>query len=404
MQTDRRSVLRAGGVLAAMGMTGLAGCSGIMGGGEPPGPADYRYDPSAIAEAKNKFFGTVDYAGLYEQREYFPESTRKSFESSEDSPVSPENVDTMTGVGGAQITVGEGTSTAVFGSIVVLGSFPGSAIESNLKDDGATKLEEYEGFTLYENAGSAADSDIASNQNTTAVAAVRDGVVIAGVAGSQGEAATDVTSEQAARTMIDAANGNVDRLEPNSETAKQLGERFGDSSVMFGVEIDPGLITALEAMSGQGQSSMSTQFVQGLTAGGFGMTVDGETTTMEGALLYEDATAAEESGVVELVDLTSEQLVAENEGLDTFEAEYADNAAVLTIEGKTETIFEEGTSATGAGTDASVSPVSESATLGLSSVTGPANIDLSSVTDTTHLDLSSVTEPATIDLSAVTEL
>ncbi len=342
MPTDRRSVLKTGGVVAALGVTGLAGCSGLIGGGgSDPGPADYQYDPSVLAETENKFFGTLDYAGLYEQRENFPESSQESFESSEDSPVDPGDIDSVTGVGGAQISIAEGSSTSVFGSVVVLGSFEQSTVESDIQDDGAEQIGEYEGFTLYENAGEATDSGFSEDDSTTAVAAVREGVLIVGVAGTEGEAATDVSSEQAARTMIDAGNGDADRLEPNSERAQQLGERFGESTMMVGGQIDPGLV---EAAMQQSQGGTQTQFINGVRAGGFGMTVDGETTTMEVVLLYEDAGTAEESGVVELVDLTSEQAVEENPGLDTFEAEYDGDAAVVTIGGDTETIFEAGSS------------------------------------------------------------
>lgn len=362
MQTNRRSVLKAGGLLAALGTTGLAGCSGILGGGDDSGPAGYRYDPSVLVETENKFFGMVDYAGLYEAREHFPESTRESFESADDSPVPPEEIDSFTGVGGAQISMGDTSSTSVFGSMALLGSFGMDAVQTDLEDDGAEQVGEYEGFTLYENAGGSSPSNIAQG-DTTAVAAVREGVAIFGAGGSSGEASTSVTGRQAAETMIDAGNGDVDRLEPNSERARQLAERVGESNVVVGGQIDPELVeTAMQ----QSQGGMQTQFVEGIRAGGFGMTVDGATTTMNVVLLYTDAGRAEESGVQELADLASQQAVENNPGLDSVEAEYDGNAAVVTVEGETETIFEEGSSAapvsgaaTAAPNSASVSPVPE---------------------------------------------
>ncbi len=351
MNTDRRSVLKAGGVLAALGTTTLAGCSGLLGGGDP-GPADYRYDPSVLAETENKFFGSVDYAGLYEAREYLPESTRESVEGGEDSPVAPEEVETMTGVGGAQVSVGESTSSSVFGSAAILGSFGSDAVATTLEDDGAEQTGEYEGFTLYENVEESSPEGIDDDEGT-AVAAVRDGVVIFGGGGRQGEATASVTGRQAAETMIDAGNGEVDRLEPNAERARQLGDRLGDATVMAGGQIDPALV---ELATAEAQQGMATQFVTGLRAGGFGMTVEEDTTTMTGLLLYTDATTAEDSGVKELVELTADQLVAENAGLDSLEAEYDGNAAVVTLEGETETIFEEGSSAGAGGGFAVVDP------------------------------------------------
>lgn len=362
MQTDRRSVLKAGGVLAALGMTGLAGCSGILGGGDSA-PADYRYDPSVLAETENKFFGSVDYAGLYKQRENLPESSRESFESAEDSPVPPEDIDSFTGVGGAQITIEGSSSATSFGSVALLGSFGADALQTDLTDDGAEQVGEYEGFTLYENAGDSSPGDIAGG-DTAAVAAVRDGVAIFGGAGSSGEASTPVTARQATETMIDAGNGDADRLEPNSERAKQLTDRLGESNVMAGGQVDPALVETAMQMS---QGGAQTQFIEGIRAGGFGMTVDGATTTMNVVVLYTDAETAENSGVQELADLASRQAVENNPGLDSVESEYDGNAAVVTVEGETETIFEEGSSAAPGGgvaiaepAGANISPIPDS--------------------------------------------
>lgn len=352
MQTDRRSVLKAGGVLAALGTTGVAGCSGILGGGGTPGAADYRYDPSVLSETENKFFGTVDYAGLYEARESFPESTRESLESAEDSPVPPEDIDSFTGVGGAQISIEGGSSATAFGSVALLGSFEASAVRTDLEDDGAEQVGEYEGYTLYENAGDSSPSDIAGGE-TSAVAAIRDGVAIFGAGGASGEASTQVTGRQAAETMIDAGNGEVDRLEPNSERAQQLTDRLGESNVLVGGQVDPALV---ETAIRQSQGGAQTQFIEGVRAGGFGMAVDGATTTMNVVLLYTDAETAENSGVQELVDLAAQQAVENNPGLDSVEAEYDGNAAVVTVEGETETIFEEGSSAAPVGGAAVVEP------------------------------------------------
>jgi hypothetical protein len=363
MQTDRRSVLKAGGLLAGLGTTGLAGCSGILGGGSDPGPADYRYDPSVLAETENKFFGVVDYAALYEARENFPESTRESFESADDSPVPPEEIDSFTGVGGAQITMGEGSSATAFGSVALLGSFGADAATTGLEDDGAEQIGEYAGFTLYENAGESSPDSIAGG-DTRAVAAVSDGVAIFGAGGSSEEAATAVTGRQTVETMIDAGNGEVDRLEPNSERAQQLAERIGESNVVVGGQVDPALVeTAMQ----QSQNGMQAQFVDGFRAGGFGMTVDGATTTMNLVLLYTDAGRAENSGVQELVDLAAQQAVENNPGLDSVEAEYDGSAAVVTVEGETETIFREGASSVPGGGFA----IAEPAAATVSRVTEP---------------------------------
>lgn len=334
-------------MLAALGTTGLAGCSDILGGGDP-GPAEYRYDPSVLVETGVEFFGTVDYAGLYEARQYLPESEREFFEGAEDAPVSPDKIDTVTGVGGAQVAVGESSSAAVFGSVAVLGSFGSEAVALDLGDDGAEEIGEYEGFTLYKSVDGDSLGDIPEEEGT-AVAAVQDGLLVVGAVGSGGETPAPVTNRQVTEAMVDAGNGDIDRLNPNSEYATQLSDRIGDATVMAGGEVDPDLIEQATAGTGEGSgASMATQLVEGVRAGGFGMAVENATTTVTGLVIYTDAETAENSDVTELVDLTAEQAVAENPGLDSVEAEYDGNAAVVTVEGETETIFEQG-GAAGAG-------------------------------------------------------
>lgn len=337
METSRRSVLKAGGTAALLGVTSLAGCSGILGGGEVS-PADYQYDPATLVETQNRFFGLADYAGLYEAREYFPQSTQESFESSEDTPVNPEDIETMVGVGGAQISMSDSGGGTVFGSLGVLGSFDKGTVEDSIQSEGdAEQSGEYEGFTLYENTNSASSDVVGGGVPTdaTATAAAGDGAVIIGFAAADGEAG--VTGDQAARTMIDAGNGDVELLNDNSDYASSLRDRLGDSSVMMGGEVDPGLVEMATQSGG-----MQTQFVNGIRAGGFGMTVDGETTTMSVVGIYTDSQAAEDSGVVELVDFASDQAVDESQGIDSVNAEYDGNAVVVSVEGQTQTIFDQG--------------------------------------------------------------
>jgi hypothetical protein len=338
METTRRSVLRAGGVAAVLSATGLAGCSGLLGGGSS-GPSDYQYDPGSLQETQTQMFGSADYAGLYEARENFPESTRQSFESGGDSPVDPADIETMTGVGGAELSMSSGPGT-VFGSFGVLGAFERGTIEESIQSEGnAEQTGEYEGFTLYENAGSASPNAIGGvTADTTTTAAVGDGVLVVGFAAAGGGGDAGVTGDQAARTMIDAGNGNAELLRSNSDYATQLDDRLGDSSVVVGGEVDAGLVEAAT----QGTSGMRGQLISGLRAGGFGMRVDGETTTMNAVAIYTDAESAEQSGVKELVDLGSQQAVDGNPGLDSVSASYDGSAVVVTVEGDTRTIFEQG--------------------------------------------------------------
>jgi hypothetical protein len=234
----------------------------------------------------------------------------------------------------------------------VLGSFGKSTIEESIQSEGeAEQTGEYGGFTLYETAGSTSPGGFGGfSMDSTSTAAAGEGALILGFSVSGSEDGAGVTGDQAARKMIDAGNGDAELLRANSDYATQLDDRIGDSSVVFGGQVDPGLVEAAT----QGSSGMQGQFISGLRAGGFGMNVDGETTTMNAVAIYTDAEAAEQSGVQELVDLASQQAVEGNPGLDSLSASYDGSAVIVTIEGDTQTIFEQGTAA-GPGSGFSVS-------------------------------------------------
>jgi len=356
MQTNRRSVLRASGAAALLSVTGLAGCSGILGGGGGSA-SDYQYDPGTILETRNKLFGTVDYAQLYEARENLPESAQESFEGSENSPVNPEDLDTMTGVAGARVSISDSGSATVFGSAAILGSFDQAAIEENIQSEGDTEQTgEYEGFTLYESTNTS-PSVGSLPENTTASVGVTEGVMIIGAGSSQGEGTESVSGRQTVETMIDAGNGNAKRLLDNSEYAGQLNDRLGGSTMMIGGQVDPALVEALTGMSGGG---MQGQFANGIRAGGFGMALNGETTTVTVVGIYQDASTAEDTGIVEIVDRFSQSAVDQNPALNSVSANYDGSSVVITIEGDTQTLFEQGSSMGGSGFDVARPPASQS--------------------------------------------
>lgn len=352
MQINRRSLLRASGVTAVLGVTGLAGCSGLLGGGGGGGrtAANYQYDPATLLETENKFFGTMDYAQLYRARENLPESTRENFETNPDSPIRPEDITTATGVGGARISMGDSGSATVFGSFAVLGSFAKADLEESIQSQGeAQQSGTYEGFTLYENAGSTSTGGVGDiPSNTSVTAAVGEGTVIVGAASRQGEGTAGVSGRQAAEAMIDASNGNVQLLTATSQYAQQLTNRFAGSTFLVGGQVDPALVQ-LALSQATAASGMQRQMVQGIRAGGFGMTIDGQTTSMTIVAIYEDAQTAEGTGVVEIVNRFSGQAVQESPALDSVTANYEGNMVVVTLEGQTRAIFQQGSSVGGTG-------------------------------------------------------
>jgi hypothetical protein len=347
MTTNRRDVLKSGGLAALIGVTGLAGCSGggLLGDGNDAGKTSWQYDPSSLVEAENKLFGSLDYAQIYENRDYLPESSREDYETDSDSPVSAEDIGQMTGVGAGRYTPAE-QSGAVFGSVAVTGEFGKDAITGSIGSESeAEKVGEYEGYVLYENAESVTGgAGLDPGTQASATVGVGDGAIVMGVV-SQQQTDVGVTGEDAVRKMIDASNGNAPLLRDNSEYASQVSSEVGGKSMRVGGEVDPDLVATMQ----QATTTTSAQFFQGIRAAGFGATIDGETTTFTFTGVYKDGETAKNTGIVGLVNASSEQAVQESEGIDRLTASRNDGAISIEMEGQTKAIFAEDGPAGGAG-------------------------------------------------------
>lgn len=352
MQVDRRSFVKATGAGAVLATTGLAGCNGFLGGGGAGGSArSWQYDPSTLAETETRFFGSMDYAGMYQSRDSLPESMQESFAPTEDAPIDPADVDLLTGVGGAQMSQ-QGDSGAFYGSAALTGSFDGEALASEVESEGdAQQTGEYEGYTLYETSDMGETGFGMSQLQGSGTAAVGDTAVVVGVSVAQ-NTDVSVTGEDAVRASIDASNGNAALLHDNSQHATQLSSQLGDATMVVGGEVDPALVDA----AGQDESDMAGQVTSGIRAGGFGVDIDGDTTTFTFVGIYESAQRAEDSGVVGLAEGFSAQF-EQQEGVNSIDANQDGSAVVVTVTGDTETIFEAGESqATGQTFDLAPAP------------------------------------------------
>jgi hypothetical protein len=336
MDANRRSFLKASGTVALLGATGLAGCSGgLLGGGGGGGTDQWQYDPGLLLDTQNKFFGSMDYGTIYQNRESLPASTQESFESvQEGAPVTPEDIDGFTGVGGGQISVSTGETTA-FGSGAITGSFDTEAIASDIESQGdAQETGTYEGYTLYEQSSS---GSVGMGQSATAMFGVGDSALVFGVVSTQGTSAS-VTAQQTVETAIDASNGNAEMLRANSDIASELSDAIGDGTVRIGGQVDPALVDQMA-----GSASSQSQFVNGMRGGGFGMQLNGETSTITAVALYEDAQTAEDTGIVELVEAFGNQAVESNPDINSISPSYDGRTVVVTVEGQTQALFEQGT-------------------------------------------------------------
>lgn len=340
MDTDRRTVLKASGIAAVIGSTGLAGCSGgLLGGGGgdsgSSGPESWQYDPSLLGDAPNAFFGSMDYATIYENREFFPEDTRNSLEQTDSStPVDPEDIDYFSGVGGGSVSMMDGSGSGA-GSFAVAGSFEQGTVTDEIESEGsATEVGEYEGYTLYED--SSVGQEMGPDASGSATVGVSDGALVAGFAFASGTS-TSSSGQDAVETAIDASNGNTDPLRGNNEYATTIADNVGDATARFGGVGDPELIDQFSATA----DSQAQTYVDGMRAGGFGMALEGETTTFTVVIAYESSQAAGDTGLASLVEGFGPQFEQEEEGINDVSGEQKDNAVVITVEGDTLTLLQQ---------------------------------------------------------------
>lgn len=341
MQQNRRSFLKTGSLVAALG---LAGCSGglLDGGDGSQSGGDWKYDPATLAEVGNKFYGDMAFSQIYENREYLPESSQSSFEMGSNSPIEASEIDTVSGVGGASLSPQTGGGGG-FGSAVIAGSWSKSALTDQIESEGeATEAGSYEGFTLYEDSGTTEDVSGNLGGQESAMVGIGDGAMVIGAAAAQ-QSDLGVTGEDAVTTMIDASNGNAPLLTENSDYVGTLNSEISADSMVVGGEVDPSLVELALQQAGTTERG----YVEGLRAGGFGASIDGETTTFTVGILYESASAAEDTGIADLVNGLAPRVEEQSEPIDSIEAELRDNIIVVDLTGDTKRIFEEGTGGTG---------------------------------------------------------
>jgi len=345
MRTDRRSFVKASGMAAVLGTTTLAGCGGLLGGGGGGTAGDFLYDPTVVANVQNVAFGSMAYGTFYDNREDLPESMQGDFETDPDSPLQPEDIDDIAGVGGGDVSQ-DMQSMSAFGSVVVTGSIPRSEVESEVESEGdAESAGTYEGYSIYDvsnfDDGMSGVPGSAEFQGSGSVG-VGDEAMVIGVSVSQGMD-PGATGENAARTMIDASSGDARQLSGADGPATTVQNRLGDRMMAVGAGVDPELVSQAQQMGGDG-GGMGGQMLAGIRGGGFGADIDGETTTFVFLAVYDSEQSATEAGIADLVSGMSSRFEQE-EGIDSVEAAQDGAIVEVTIEGDTQTLAEQGAGA-----------------------------------------------------------
>jgi len=341
MRLTRRSLLRAGGVAALFGATAFAGCAGLRGG--PSGDVgDWQFHTGAVSDTPNRFFGTVDHARLYADREHLPESGRATLESAPYTPLDPGAVEAVAGVGGVQFGDFGTGSSVTFGATVALGSFERGAVEEVVRSEGSPAVErDYRGLTLFEGVEGEAAGGLegvpgdGTPFTMTAVAA-GEGALVVGSVSVRGRNAGMVLAEEVVEAAVDAATGNGPRLRGANPRAGRVADLAGGSTLFAGAEADPALLGRYRRAGGP-----LGRAVTGLRAGGLGLTVDGDTVELRLVGLYEDAAAAESADVAALVEgAATDAGVSDSGAVERVDAAYERDAVVVTIVGETQSLLD----------------------------------------------------------------
>ncbi|MEF8873004.1 MAG: hypothetical protein V5A41_15380 [Haloarculaceae archaeon] len=353
MELGRRAFLKLAGGAAATA-TGYVGYEELNGG-------KWLFDPETLTAARNKFFGLVDYGTLYEVVEEYSDDSLDEVETPSGS-LDPADLDQFAGVGSVSISGDNGVPTGVFAGAVA-GSF-----EADIVEGPAEERSEIEsaggagGYNLWTAEVPSVDSSELSLEPENVALGTRDGAVVGGAVRAP---EADLDSTDAVRKMISAKNGSAGhaRYLTNDQDYDSIRSQFDSNpTFLFGAMVDPALMTLSTAIneivlgfvSGaagpaggfvDAANVLVQEWVEDLRAGAVGATMDtdAETTTMKAFLTYTNPDAAEQTGIVQLVNAASAS--ADTDEFSELDARYQGRSIVVRATADTETLFEESTQA-----------------------------------------------------------
>jgi hypothetical protein len=150
----------------------------------------------------------------------------------------------------------------------------------------------------------------------------------------RGTVAGMVFAEPIVEATVDAGAGEGTRLSEADDRVRRLADLTGDATVTAGARVAPDQLAGYRQADGP-VGTLAT----GLRAGGVGLTVDGETSTLRLAGLYEDAASAEATDAVELVEGFAAQ-ASDRAGIEEVEATDDGAAVVVTVTGETRALLD----------------------------------------------------------------
>lgn len=296
MQSSRRSVLKASGLAALLGVVGTAGCletvdDAVGDTPDTPGYATWLYDTAEVSESNYMGFGRFDVQSVYKNQEAMPDEMMDDIESANEETefVDLEAMETMTG-----IAYGQPNRNVGGGSMVVAGEFDVEAITAEIEKESPDGVEtgSHGDYTLYTIQQERQHADEGPNTNSATVAVSSEHVLIGGMQ------ASDVTSEEAVTTMIETENGDVARLHEGNENASELISQLGEATLVMGGTFDANLTNFTDEET----PDEGVKMVDDLVGVGVASNVNGDTVEHTMAFVYEDSVAASADDVQEAIE------------------------------------------------------------------------------------------------------
>lgn len=282
---SRRQFLKSGSAtLAAGAAVGLSGCAGMLGESGGPGYTAWLYAPGTFESRDHYTFTYLDPSTFSDNEEELGD-TYTLLKNSEQAALEPagvtfENLDGLLSVDPATVYVG---------------SFDADSVTGSLEDSGFSRRTEHEGHAIY-----------AASDGSGPAFGVSDDTVVAATDGANGE---DVVT-----TVLDAESGNGDRYVDENEDLKALTDELGEPTYVNGRTRTKVVSTDVE----------SGEFA-GEVANGAGFSVDGDTTDVTVALVFD---SPEDVSTDEVEQWT------ETDTFDTVEdAEVSSSGRVATVTG-----------------------------------------------------------------------
>lgn len=201
---ERRDILKTSGVLAAMGITGLAGCTGslpVVGGSDFDDVGGWLVAPELL-DTEHYEVTTTSPAAVEEVAEYMGESDWESYqEDFVDVDFANPHPDEVTRYIQAR------------GYDVIVGDFDAERVGSSLESDEFSAGRSYEGYQLYE------------GPNEAAAHAVSDKTVVT-VRGREDPVET-------AQLVIDGAEGDAERYADRNQDFERLSDELSLGHLTF---------------------------------------------------------------------------------------------------------------------------------------------------------------------------